>query len=624
MPVPNLEIEYLKIPFLAPILVMSSFLKSDKFKKSALAISLLAILILLGLPFVWGVDRVPPRVTLMGKKISGVAFENLKVEVGDKIKAFYQENVYLVYAGGKVKVDLGDLGISINGSETAEKLAESLGSKSSYAKKIMVFWESIFFGFKAPLYYDFKISELEGKIKKEYKVNFFESRDAAIVVENDLVKVTPAVKGFGIDEIFLSAQVIEFLKSGTAGINNEIEVRAVELEPGISTDEAEKMKAKIEDMIAYPYVFRASDYERKIPKEVILSWLRFEKKENDNLEIAPQNQNFKEITNISLSGKSFMDSKNRYVLSLEVDEESIKKFLEEEIKNKIFREKKDGVLTFEENQIKEKVPSQSEINIDEEKALQMAVESFRNKNYFISLPVKEVYPNLSLGKIKELGIDNLVAQGESNFTGSPTNRRHNIRVGASKFNGIVIPKDEEFSFVTTLGPVDASTGYLPELVIKKDKTIPEYGGGMCQVSSTAFRAAVKAGLRVTERQNHAYPVQYYSPQGTDATVYIPKPDLKFVNNTPGPILIQTRMEGNLLFFDFFGNSDGRRVELAGPRVWDKKSDGSMKTEWIQKVFDKDGKMLFEKSFLSKYDSPSKYPHPEDEKPPTDKKKKKKN
>ncbi len=603
---------------------MTFFLKNKLVGRFVFIFFLVVLLLIVGLPLIWGFDRIPPRVFFMGESLSGVPVENLKVEIGKSIDSAYEKQIYLVYAGKKNKISIENTGINIDSLKTTQKLAESLSLGGSKIKKVIVFWESLVFGFKTPLYYDFKISNLENNIAKTYGIGFKSSQDASITIEGGVVGVTPAVTGSGVDSLLLSAQVVEFLKSDNPNKNNEIEVRVVDLEPGISTEEAEKMKIKVDDIVAYPYAFKASDYERKIPREVLLSWLRFEKKQNDNLEIKPQNQNFKEITNISLSGKSFLDSKNRYILSLEVDEGGIKKFLEEEIKNKIFREKKDGLLIYEDNQIKEKVASQSEINIDESRALEVTVESFRNKNYFIELPIKESYPNISLGKIKELGIDTLIAQGESNFTGSPTNRRHNLRVGASKFNGIVIQKDEEFSFVTILGPVDASTGYLPELVIKKDKTIPEYGGGMCQVSSTAFRAAVKAGLRVTERQNHAYPVQYYAPQGTDATVYIPKPDLKFVNNTPGPILVQTHIEGNLLFFDFFGNSDGRRVELEGPRVWDKKSDGSMKTEWIQKVFDKEGKMIFEKSFLSKYDSPSKYPHPEDEKPPTDKKKKKKN
>jgi len=111
-------------------------------------------------------------------------------------------------------------------------------------------------------------------------------------------------------------------------------------------------------------------------------------------------------------------------------------------------------------------------------------------------------------------------------------------------------QNEEFSFINFLGETGPGQGYLAELVIKKDKTIPEYGGGVCQVSTTFFRAAINSGLKITERQHHAFPVTYYNPQGFDATVYDPKPDLRFVNNTPDHLLIETYVQGNEVFCKF--------------------------------------------------------------------------
>ena len=129
---------------------------------------------------------------------------------------------------------------------------------------------------------------------------------------------------------------------------------------------------------------------------------------------------------------------------------------------------------------------------------------------------------------------------------------------------MLIAPDEEFSFNRALGEVGPAQGYLPELVIKNNKTIPEYGGGVCQVSTTMFRAAVYSGLEVTERRPHAYPVKYYNPQGFDATVYSPSPDLKFKNNTGGWILIQTRIEGNNLFLNFMARMMDEGLLLKDP------------------------------------------------------------
>lgn len=227
----------------------------------------------------------------------------------------------------------------------------------------------------------------------------------------------------------------------------------------------------------------------------------------------------------------------------------------------------------------------------------------------ITLPVDLTAPHIGDDDINRLGITDLIATGVTNFAGSPKNRIFNIRRALEQFQGVLIKPGEEFSFVTTLGEVDGDHGYLPELVIKDNKTEPEFGGGICQVSTTVFRAAINAGLKITARRNHAYPVFYYKPYGMDATVYIPKPDLTFVNNTPGDILMQSNIVGTTLTFQFFGTSDGRNVTIDGPHILESNPDGSMKTIFTQTVTDKDSKVIINDPFPSSYKSPSLFPHP---------------
>ena len=157
--------------------------------------------------------------------------------------------------------------------------------------------------------------------------------------------------------------------------------------------------------------------------------------------------------------------------------------------------------------------------------------------------------------------------GTSNFKGSPKNRRHNIKVGADTLSGILITPGEEFSLVKALGEINKETGYLPELVIKGNRTIPEYGGGLCQIGTTIFRATLASGLPILERKNHSFRVRYYEPAGTDATIYGPKPDYRFLNDTGYHILIQTRIEGDDLIFEFWGTKDGRVAEQTKPVIY---------------------------------------------------------
>jgi len=227
----------------------------------------------------------------------------------------------------------------------------------------------------------------------------------------------------------------------------------------------------------------------------------------------------------------------------------------------------------------------------------------------VNLAYRILKPEVSSENVNKLGINSLIGKGTSDFRGSTKSRIHNIKTACARLNGMLIRPKEEFSFVGALGKVDKEHGYLPELVIKKNSTEPAFGGGICQVSTTAFRAAVYSGLKITARRNHAYPVHYYNPQGLDATVYIPRPDLRFINNTPGHILIQTEIKGTKLTFYFYGVNDGRIIKIIGPKIIQRNSDGSMKTTFTQKVYDARGNLIIDDTFNSHYDSPSKYPHP---------------
>jgi vancomycin resistance protein YoaR len=113
--------------------------------------------------------------------------------------------------------------------------------------------------------------------------------------------------------------------------------------------------------------------------------------------------------------------------------------------------------------------------------------------------------------------------------------------------------------------VNGSTGYEKELVIKAGGvTEADYGGGLCQVSTTTYRGVLNSGLPVTQRRNHSYYVKYYAPAGTDATIYPPYVDLMFENDTPGKVYIQTRVvpEKSKAYVYFWGTHDGRVVDVS--------------------------------------------------------------
>jgi vancomycin resistance protein YoaR len=185
----------------------------------------------------------------------------------------------------------------------------------------------------------------------------------------------------------------------------------------------------------------------------------------------------------------------------------------------------------------------------------------------IPLPVNDVKPAIAMEDAGKFGIKELVATGTSNFKGSIPGRIQNIRTATEQFNGVVVPPGATFSFNQFLGDVVEAEGYDDAYIIFADRTVLGPGGGVCQVSSTVFRAAFFGGFPIVERWAHAYRVGYYEPPvGLDATVFSPTVDFKFKNDTDAYLLIQPKLDlrNTTLTFNFYGTKPNRTVEMEEP------------------------------------------------------------
>lgn len=191
----------------------------------------------------------------------------------------------------------------------------------------------------------------------------------------------------------------------------------------------------------------------------------------------------------------------------------------------------------------------------------------------VSLLVQDLEPTVTTEEVNNLGIKELLGKGDSSFVHSIAARLYNIERGSSVVNGVLVPPGEIFSFNTVIGEVSQATGYKSAYIIRAGKTELGDGGGVCQVSTTLFRAILNAGLPIIERRPHAYRVSYYeedSKPGFDATVFQPSPDLKFQNDTGHHLLIQSTYDGvkKHLTYEIYGTSDGRKVAISNWRSWD--------------------------------------------------------
>jgi vancomycin resistance protein YoaR len=186
------------------------------------------------------------------------------------------------------------------------------------------------------------------------------------------------------------------------------------------------------------------------------------------------------------------------------------------------------------------------------------------------LPGKIITPTVSSKDIGALGIKDLMGTGTSTFKGSSAERATNIKVAAGLLNGAVVPPGGTFSFLETMGGIDEQHGFVEGYVIAAERTQRGVGGGVCQVSTTAFRAAFWSGVQVTERNQHSYRVGWYEangePVGFDAAVFDPGVDMKFANDTQHHILVEATVGGSTLTVNFYGTKPPGEIKLEGPAV----------------------------------------------------------
>ncbi len=234
------------------------------------------------------------------------------------------------------------------------------------------------------------------------------------------------------------------------------------------------------------------------------------------------------------------------------------------------REPRDAEIAFDaqSGEISIVSPSQTGRTLDAPATLEAIRRAALSPDRQAELPLSLVEPAVNMHTIEQLGALTVVAEGTSNFKGSSADRVHNIAVAAAAVDNTVIPPGGVFSFNQVIGDVSAEYGYKDSLIIWGDRTAVGIGGGVCQVSTTVFRAAYYGGFPIEERWNHGYVVGWYGEPGLDATIYTPDVDFKFRNTTDSYLIIKSELNEakGTLTFKFYGIQPPWTVDVTGPEI----------------------------------------------------------
>lgn len=561
-------------------------------------------------------NKILPRTYVGGVNLGGKTKSEAEKILKGKITEFAKSEIKLTSMPESANdkswtLNSNDINLIYSATDSADD-AYNVGRNGNLGKIALEELKAGFFQNKIPLSFSYNNSSLTEKILNIGREVDVSEKDATIIINDDLsLKVQPEKAGRLLSYEGTKKDILKVF--GNFKESADINLQIQEVEPKVTAVNTADAMAQTEKILK-------NNLELKSPKK--------------NYQLEPKElarflQFFGASEETSTAGKVDLKKANEvkdnpWKLKVGINLYEIQKYLGD-ISADTNQEPENAQFQVVDGKVTAFVTSKTGYSLDQEKTLPIIGQAILNQLPSADLAVTVIQPEIASDSAEAMGLVELVGEGKSSWRGSPKNRIYNLTLGAKKISGTIVKPGEEFSTVKTIGPIDAAAGFLPELVIKNGtQVVPDYGGGLCQVSTTLFRAALNSGLDITAREPHSFRVSYYEPPvGMDATIYDPAPDLKFVNNMKTPILIWAYAGSNSLTFQIYGTKDGRKIEISDPVVGDYVNpgpdvyteSGTMEPGAIRqvekalqgctasfnyKVTDTAGKVLQKETFVSKY------------------------
>ncbi|MFA6251987.1 MAG: VanW family protein [Candidatus Paceibacterota bacterium] len=505
-------------------------------------LSLFFIVLGFGLIFYFYLDRaytgkIYPNVYVVGIDVGGKDVIEAKQMISNKVSSVNQDGVTVYHNASRVVIypinsssdgETTEVLIDFDIDKTIEDvylIGRSGNAWNDFRDRLELFL------FKKYSLNNFEVSLDNQKISSLLKsfFNAYESNNASYYIdENGDIQAGSEYRGRKIDydkTIFLMKNNLERLDFSNIQLVSAEDSPLITKEDCLRSIEGAKNIASLA-----PIVLSYEGKEWSIEKKDIINWMFLEKNSEGYLEI-------------SLSKEKIID------------------YLKSNISKDININPIMPKFSIENGKVKNFIPGEGGIEIDlDAMANSLAMIPIGREKY-LTVPVKKATTSADIKSENgtNFRIKDIIGQSSLSFAGSTAKRIKNITNASNAINGLLIKPNEEFSAIKTLSPIDGTNGYAKEIVINGRDIKYEYGGGVCHLSTTLFRAILDSGLPITMRQNHSYNMPYYYPAGTDASVYDPKPDLRFINDTGNYVLIQSKVVGSELVIQLWGTDDGRII-----------------------------------------------------------------
>jgi vancomycin resistance protein YoaR len=506
----------------------------------------------------WARERVCPGVRVGDVPLGGLTRQESQAALAEALGRRQGETVVLRYGERTWRTTWADLGLGYD-AERLLAAAWAVGREGDLRQRLGEQWGALRRGQAVPLAVGVDrvrgLATLNGIARDVDRP----AVNAELVIAGASGRATPSQSGQQVDVAATLDRLVEALGGRIASYPTEVALIVQAVPPAVDDAGIAEAKGTVARLLQGPVTVRFTERTWTYERSLVL------KTKEHAWTLTP------EQIGAMIGFAQAKATDGRIVLTAQLDEQKVAAFvqgiakqIDQPARDARFQQQASGALV-------PTIQSQEGRTVDVAEATKAIAAAAASEQRTIALPVKLQKPAVAMEDVAQMGIKELVGQGTSYFAGSSSNRAFNIRLGAQRLSGAVIPPGAVASFNTIVGPVSAETGYQEGYAIRGDYTIKDVGGGICQVATTAFRAAFWAGLEIVERHPHSYRLSYYElggqPMGLDATVYEPTVDLKFRNNTSAYLLIQTSVdaEKNLLIVSIYGSKPGWQVKLDGPQ-----------------------------------------------------------
>jgi vancomycin resistance protein YoaR len=484
-------------------------------------------------------DRALDGVSLQGRSIAGMSRDEIRALMEQRYAAFLRAPVTITFEGRSWNPTPEQIGLSFDLDQAAEQalIAGHRGGPIARVQELWAIWQG---GLDVAPRLSVDAGRLQGYLTGIAAELEQPPRDAALSFAEGKVLPTAARPG---RQALADSSAIDILRGLQTLEPQSVVLRTRTLAPAISDAGMAPAISDARALLSAPLILRRAEQSWTWPPDKLAALLAIKAEH----------------------GK----------MTVEIDPDRMARAVEK-LAQLVDTGTAEPRVDFRGGKLKITQPGQTGWQLKQPEAIAAITQALRNPKRDLALPVQELTPQVTAKTLPSLGIGELVGEGRSSFAGSAEYRITNIKAGAARINGVLIPPGSEFSFNTQLGDVDDKNGFVQGYAVIGQRTQLEWGGGVCQDSTTVFRAAFWAGLPITERHAHPFYISWYDDfsfpneagPGMDATIYTGVQDLKFMNDTGHWLLMEATADeaDQVLTVRLYGTKPNRSVSVRGPEV----------------------------------------------------------